>query len=235
MHKPKTYVLIISEKPEKEITTSKMLKKQYKCPICKQKHMIEAEDDNRCYLDGVPFQAMETMMKMTAFCENCGILYTTSPLYSHIDEHASWRSEEYKQAVQREYRDITEKKLHLFEAMYHPMYMPLYYAHYYHEVCDMEQERKWLNIAIQNIETGEDDEDYNFDGLDFAAYPVQGIFALTPDLRLIDLYRRIGDFDKACQQIAAIKCTPEYECDNALMQYIEYQEALIADHNSEPI
>jgi transcription elongation factor Elf1 len=212
---------------------SKVYSKKYKCPVCGRPHMIEVEDGVGCYLDGVPAQSMESMMKMVALCTNCGVLYTTSKLYAHIDEPAAWRSEEYKQAVQREYRDITEKKLHLFEAIYHPMYMPLYYAHYYHEVGDMEQERKWLNIAIQNIETGEDDEEYNFDGLDFTAYHVQGMFALTPDLRLIDLCRRIGEFDKACQQIATIKCTPEYECDNALMQYIEYQEALIADHNTE--
>jgi transcription elongation factor Elf1 len=212
---------------------SKVYSKKYKCPVCGRPHMIEVEDGVGCYLDGVPAQSMESMMKMVALCTNCGVLYTTSKLYAHIDEPAAWRSEEYKQAVQREYRDITEKKLHLFEAIYHPMYMPLYYAHYYHEVGDMEQERKWLNIAIQHIETGEDDEEYNFDGLDFTAYHVQGMFALTPDLRLIDLCRRIGDFDKACQQIAIIKCTPEYECDNALMQYIEYQEALIADHNTE--
>jgi transcription elongation factor Elf1 len=212
---------------------SKVYSKKYKCPVCGRPHMIEVEDGVGCYLDGVPAQSMESMMKMVALCTNCGVLYTTSKLYAHIDEPAAWRSEEYKQAVQREYRDITEKKLHLFEAIYHPMYMPLYYAHYYHEVGDMEQERKWLNIAIQHIETGEDDEEYNFDGLDFTAYHVQGMFALTPDLRLIDLCRRIGDFDKACQQIATIKCTPEYECDNALMQYIEYQEALIADHNTE--
>lgn len=211
---------------------SKVYSKKYKCPVCGRPHMIEVEDSVGCYLDGVPAQSMESMMKMVALCTNCGVLYTTSKLYSHIDESTAWRSEEYKQAVQREYRDITEKKLHLFEAMYHPMYMPLYYAHYYHEVGDMEQERKWLNIAIQNLETGEDDEEYNFDGLDFAAYHVQGIFVLTPDLRLIDLYRRIGEFDKACQQIAAIKCTPEYECDNALMQYIEYQESLIAEHET---
>ena len=72
--------------------------------------MIEVNDDNRCFLDGVPYQTMESMMKMVALCTNCGVLYTTSKLYSHIDEPAAWRSEEYKQAIQREYRDITEKK-----------------------------------------------------------------------------------------------------------------------------
>ena len=119
-----------------------------------------------------------------------------------------------------------------FNAMYHPMYMPLYYAHYYREVGDAEQAHRWLRTAIENIESGADDEVYNMEGMDFAAYHIQGVFHLTPEVRVVDLYRQAGEYDKALQHIAQLKCTPEYEMDNALMQYIEYQEMLLASQNT---
>ena len=211
---------------------SKIYSKKYKCPICGRPHTLEVTDDVGCFLDGVPYQTMESMMKMVALCENCGVLYTTSKFDANVDEQTAWRSEEYQQAYQASYRDMTEKKLALFDAMYHPTYMPLYYAHYYREVGDAEQESRWLSTAIANIESGADEEEYNMDGMDFVAYHIQGVFHLTPEVRVVDLYRRAGEYDKALQHIAQLKCTPEYEMDNALMQYIEYQEMLLASQNT---
>ena len=72
---------------------SKIYSKKYKCPICSRSHTIEVTDDVGCFLDGVPYQTMESMMKMVALCENCGVLYTTSKFDANVDEQTAWRSE----------------------------------------------------------------------------------------------------------------------------------------------
>ena len=50
---------------------------------------------------------------------------------------------------------------------------------------------------------------------------------MTHELRIIDLYRRIGEFNKAYECIEALKCAPEYKCDNTLVQYVTQEEQLL--------
>lgn len=200
------------------------------CPICGQMHKIEYHPFTTLFLDAMPFVPMNQIMKMMAFCTTCGWAYFIKDL-TPIDAVNILRSAEYKQVLQTQYRDETEKKLHLFDAIYHMPYMPAYYAHYYQEVGDNETASTWLRHMVNDILNERDVKPLEIEKHQLEHCKLTDVLAFYPDVKLVDLYRRLGDEDNALRQIASLRAQEYHAEPVTLMEYLACQEALIKAHN----
>ncbi|MBQ8805953.1 MAG: hypothetical protein IJZ68_05670 [Bacteroidaceae bacterium] len=204
--------------------------KEVACPICGQLHTLEYQPFTTLFLDAMPFVTMEQTMKMMALCTTCGWAYFIKDL-EPINAVSILQGPEYQQVLHAEYRDETEKKLHLFEAIYHMPYMPAYYAHYYQEVGDRDKAVKWLRKMVDDVLDEKDVKPLEIEKHQFEHCPMSDVLAFYPDIKLVDLYRRLGDVPKTTQHIAYLRSQQHEAPPTALMEYLTYQETLLKQHN----
>lgn len=205
--------------------------KVIKCPLCGHEHAINVYNYTGFYLDGMHNLPVSKAMEMMVVCTACGLLYSAE------DREINWRvrlrSQEYQQALSKQYPSVTEQKLALWDVLLHREYMPMYYAHYYREIGDREKEQVALQDAITAILSGKDNAKYNMHGIKWVNFNCVGQIVLTPDVRLVDLYRRTKQWDKALQQIEKVRTMEYMVTPYELFEYLKFEKRLITQKNSD--
>lgn len=195
------------------------------CPHCGTVHTVEFCDYSNVYLDGVPQLPIKDLMRRFVFCSNCGLLYT-----SGIRETAKCVPTDavYRTLYEKQYTDITEKKLYLLNLLYEPTYLPLFLAHHYYETHQGVRRTQALQQAQKYLSTHKDacvQELKSCGSLQF-----ENTMMCYPEHRLVDVYRQLQEWDAASELIQQLRAG---KVNNALTQYLDLQEELISKQNSD--
>ena len=59
-----------------------------------------------------------------------------------------------------------------------------------------------------------------------------GAFGLHPEVRLVDIYRQMGEWEKANTQIASLRNREYFEHPSEMFEYLALEEKLIKRHDS---
>ena len=210
--------------------SKKSMSETIKCPNCGQEYIIPAHQYDKHYLDGMYTMPISKMMEMAVVCSKCGLLHSTQDL------SGIWKTQhktaEYKAAMDKVYLNDTERKLALWDALSHSVDLVMYWAHYYNEINDVHSEQQMLHKAIQYIESKKDNYAAQYNLHEFAAlHHYYGIFAMTPEVRLVDLYRRTSQWEKAIAQIDMLRQKTYVVEPDALFVYLDLEEKLVQKHN----
>lgn len=200
------------------------------CPNCGTNNPIQRSEVTKVYLDGTPQMPMEQLLAQCAVCEQCHLIYTADATQ---DAKQIVQQPEYTKACTQKYSDNVEQKLALLHAAFHPWYIASYYARYYHEQQDEISEQKWLNIAIDNIVTGQDQhaEEYIATEVPQVKLRRNESMYLYAEVRLVDLYRRAQRFQEATAQIAKLR-NRKVLARPTFYNYLDLEERLIAQQDS---
>lgn len=201
-----------------------------KCPVCGCEHTVNVHHYTGFYMDGMHNLPVSKAMEMMVVCTTCGLLYSAEDLAINWKEKL--QSKEYQQALAKQYPSLTEQKLALWDALLHGKYMPMYYAHYYHEIGNTLNEQKALRTAIDAINTRVDTDKYHVNGKDIVNFRDAGLILMTPDVRLVDLYRRTQQWDAALTQIEKLRSMEYMVTPYTLLSYLKDEEKLIHQKNS---
>ena len=208
----------------------KIYHREMECPMCGKSHILTLYEHDSFYLDGTPAITVEQFLASQALCTKCGFMYTHIPP-ENVCVWDVWHSEEYQRIMKEEYHDETERKLKLYTLFHDYEYIPLYFSHYYAEIGDREKECEWLKKAIQLIKSGEDDIPYFLDRMPFKHFHMQYEFSVLPEYRLVDMYRRLGDFEGALAYIERLRATPDVDA-YGLDTYLDAEKQLILAGNT---
>ena len=208
----------------------KIYSKEMECPMCGKPHALVLHEHDSFYMDGVPAISMEQLFAVQALCTECGFMYTHTPP-KDVPVWDIWHSEEYQNIMRESCYDETERKMKLCMLFYDDPAMPLYFSHYYAEIGNREKECEWLKKAIQQIESGKDDATYFLDRMSLKNCSISYEFHILPEYRLLDMYRRLGNTEKALKYAEQLRNTPDVAT-YGLKTYIEAEENWIRAGNT---
>ena len=207
---------------------------QLACPNCGKEHDLVFHNVTHLYLDCSPAIPMSQFAQRIVICTECGLVYFLEDLWL-LDPEGAVSQPEYQEALKAEYLNDAEKKLVLMELLYEFEFVPLYRAHLYRECNDTAKEQEWLNIAIKNIEDGVDTVVDAYTQQELHNLSFHGELYVSPEMRLIDLYRRTRQFDKAKERaesiIKSLNDSPE---DAPCRAYLQRELNLIKKKNDTP-
>lgn len=168
-----------------------------KCPNCEKEHQIPMHQA-KWRLDGTPDMSIVDMMSAFVFCE-CGMLVSYPPFST-----CHFTKPSYQTALQEP--DIVLRTLKAWEILtnYADGLYTLY-AHYYHECGQFEDERMALLQAIDTIKRGGDPSAITLDASECANAKFTGTYFMSAEDRLVDLYRRTEQWDKALTTIQELR------------------------------
>lgn len=196
------------------------------CPNCGRRHQVETTHYQGMYLNGMPKISMKDFMEMTKICD-CGLL-VASKEWSGIKTKEILPTEGYQKLLKKKHSSETLKKLDLFVKLYHFCHYELYYVLYYDETRKTKKRNEHLEAAIQRVLDEVDKQDYVIDGEKMYGMSDTKTLHLTPDLRLVDYYRCLGQFENATKQIK--KC--QRGASDVIKAYLQVETQLIADENT---
>lgn len=197
------------------------------CPNCGRTHKVDTTYYHGVYLNGMPKIRMDAFMAMTVICP-CGLLVAAKE-FCGVNTKECLSTEAYQTALNATYDSEAEKKLALFDALYHFPQMEMYYTQYYDELGDTNRRNLHLERAVQRILNSTDEQDYLINGDEMYGMKHTYALVLTPERRLIDLYRCLGRFDEAQKQIKKLRKdsdTEEYQA------YLKLEASLVKAKNS---
>lgn len=195
------------------------------CPHCGAVHTVEFCEYDNVYLDGVPHIAIRDLMKRFAVCTKCGLLYTNG-----VREFAKCTPNDsvYRNLFEKQYNDITEKKLYLLNILYEPSYIPLFLAHHYRETHQGKRQQQALQQAKSYLLSHKDACVQELKSCGPLQFEVP--MMCYPEHRLVDVYRQLQEWDAASELIQRLRAG---KVNNALTQYLDLQEELISKQNSD--
>lgn len=207
---------------------------QRECPNCGKEHDLVFYNVPHLYLDCSPAIPMSRLAQRIAICTECGLVYLLEDEWL-LDAEGAVSQPKYQEALKAEYMNDAEKKLVLLGLLYEFEFVPLYRAHLYRECHDTAKEQAWLNIAIKNIEDGVDTVHVAYANQEFRNLSFYGELYVSPEMRLIDLYRRTRQFDKAKERaehlMKSLGNSPE---DTPCRAYLQRELNLIKKKNDTP-
>lgn len=207
---------------------------QLECPNCGKEHDLMFHNVTHFYLDCSPAIPMSQFAQRIAICTECGLVYFLEDLWL-LDPEKAVSQPKYQEALKAEYLNDAEKKLVLMGLLYEFEFVPLYRAHLYRECNDTAKEQEWLHIAIKDIEDGVDEVEDAYTKQEFRNLSFCGELYVSPEMRLIDLYRRTGQFDKAKKRAERImKSLDDSPEDDACRAYLQRELNLIKKKNDTP-
>lgn len=200
------------------------------CPNCGKQHNIIPIHYNGVYLSGMPKISMRDFTSMMKICK-CGFLVTARKrdIEKAIER---FQSDAYTTALHATYDTEEEYKLALLEALYDFPQMEMYRAQLFTENGNDTKRHAALEAAIARIETRQDVQIYRINGEAMHGVSDTLDLVLTPQRRLIDLYRQKGDFAAAKSQLKQLRKKP-YEI--GWDEYMRAESNLIRSQNSEMI
>lgn len=203
------------------------------CPHCGTEHEMEYTADTKFYLNGFPKTPVANLMKTVALCTKCGLVYLAQNTYS--DTALVLNNPDYQAAAAQEYVSDIEQKLHLLYSLNIYQWVPAYFSAYYHETNQEAKMREWLTKEAENVLTGQDTMYQNVtecNARGACSMPAfkrfEGQFILSPELRLVDIYRRLGKFEDALDVIQRLRAKKYGKTPYTLFEYLDVQEHLIA-------
>lgn len=195
-----------------------------KCPNCGKEHNLTFHYFT-WRLDGTPNIPMTKRMESLSVCE-CGMLVSHIALSTHF-----FQTQAYKDALQEE--DLVLRKLKAWSVLLNSDYsLHLFYAHYYRECNDNANEQLCLKKAIDVIEQGVDNVTLRVLPKDCPQVRFQSEHFMTPEDRLVDLYRRTSQWDKALALIRQLRNKEYFVTPNAKFAILDYEEKLIKAHDA---
>lgn len=200
------------------------------CPNCGKKYNIIPVYATGVYLNGMPKITMKDFTSMMVICD-CGLLVTARN--RNADENVKiLPSSAYQDALHAKYDSEVEQKLALFDILYSLPQIDMYYAQWFTECNNQTKRLAAITNAITRIKTKQDVQIYLIRGE--AMYGVNDTLdlILTPQRRLIDLYRQKGDFAAARLQLKQLRKKP-YEI--GWDEYMRTELNLIRSQNSDMI
>lgn len=195
-----------------------------KCPHCGKEYTLPFYNF-KWRLDGTPDLPMAKRMESLEICE-CGMLVSNVALSTRF-----FNAPEYQFALQE--TDPVLRKLKAWSVLLNgDAGLHMFYAHHYRECGNAEDEQIELCKAIDTIERGIDNATLRVFPKDCPQVKFKSEHFMTPEDRLVDLYRRTAQWDKALVLIQQLR-TKEYTVrPNAKFAILDYEERLIKSKNS---
>ncbi len=166
------------------------------CPNCGKEHELTFYNIPHLYLDCSPALQMSKFTQRIVICTECGLVYFYEDEWL-LNAEAAIAQPEYQTALNAEYVSEAEKKLVLLGLLYEFEFVPLYLAHLYRELKNTTKESEWLDVAIKNIQNGADAVCDAYPRHEFKNLHFDGELCISPEMRLVDLYRRTEQFENA--------------------------------------
>ena len=163
------------------------------CPNCGKKHNITPIHYNGVYLSGMPKISMRDFTSMMKVCE-CGFLVTARKrdIEKAIER---FQTDAYQTALHAAYDTEEEYKLALLDVLYNFPQMEMYRAQLFTETGNAAKRHAALEAAIVRIEKRQDVQIYPINGDEMYGIHDTLCLILTPQRRLVDLYRQMGEFE----------------------------------------
>ena len=194
------------------------------CPNCGKEHQLTLYKA-KYYMDGTPACPVEKWMECMQIC-SCGMLILPTPASVNIMEIP-----QYRDVVKPS--DSTIDKLQALLLCSNSAELYPLCANYYEERNQPEQAMEYLLKAIECNERGEHQawSYVPFNG--FLNLPGLYEFYLDSQTRLVDLYRRAGQFDKALECIRKDKARSVPSEYKAVEEWYKLETKLCKRHNSQ--
>lgn len=195
------------------------------CPNCGTVHQVTKWTNTYHYLDGVHKIPIDKWAQRYVVCVKCGILYgkAHNPLVINpkVMENTAYRCLSQNTEMSHEEKVVL---MLIQECAYNaPLWerlLPHVYAgkdaeKYIQALCQVER-----NILTHKerparlLECG-------------SLHWKYGWFGLYPEVRLIDIYRQMGEWEKAKQQIAYVRQKEYFEYPDQLFDYLKLENKLI--------
>ena len=184
------------------------------CPQCQRIHTLSSFP-GKLGLDGTSLISVQEIMNTVAICE-CGMLVTHIDILPGVTRMHGYQD---KLAI----TDEVIRKIELLWLTTGSTDFLLYGAKYCRSIGNQSQELEYLMKAIQCFENGLQFKSH-FSAKHFV-YAFKKDITITEAHKLTDLYRRIGNFDKALELLA--KCANDSE-------WYFMEQKLIQDGNNTP-
>ena len=200
------------------------------CPYCGTVHQVTKWTNTYHCLDGVHQLPIDKWAQRYVVCTTCGLLYgkAHNPLvanpnimddstYRHLSQSAEMSHEEKVVLM------LIQEGTHtapLWEKL-----LPRVYAD-----NDREKYLEALRQVEKNILAHKESSTRMVEcGKLRWQY---GAFGLHPEVRLVDIYRQMGEWEKANTQIASLRNREYFEHPSEMFEYLALEEKLIKRHDS---
>ena len=195
-----------------------------KCPHCGKEYALPFYNF-KWRLDGTPDLPIAKRMESLEICE-CGMLVSHVAFSTYF-----FQTQAYQEALQEESPVL--RKLKAWSVLLNcDAGLHMFYAHYYHECGDIENEQLAIQQAIKVIEDGVDNATLRVFPHEFPKVQLKSEHFMTPEDRLVDLYRRASQWDKALTLIHQLRNGKYVVKPNAKFAILDYEEKLIQAKNN---
>lgn len=194
-----------------------------KCPKCSQTHELTLYD-TKYLLDGTPALPMTKLLERIHICD-CGML--VAPVEYPI---AIMNNPGYKEGLFQP--DPILRKLDLLISATGDLSALTYYAQYYNEIGDADKEKQALLQAIEALESGEDRRALAVPAGQFMSLHTNYSMHQYTEDRLIDLYRRTKQYEKAKILIKQRREKQYPVTPHEIFAFLSLEEKLMRQNNS---
>lgn len=208
----------------------------HECPLCGKEVQSKINMSNRYqdkYLDGQHKMPFDVFMSMYHMCPRCGLVYVfygTGTLFVSDATKNISLSDEYQNIFRDKTLSEPLKMLKLIKELskaHEIMGQDInwLFLRYFEELDDQKNIDKYLKKVIKDIEGGLFFHTNLYTGE--TCCNLGGKLILNPNIVFVDLYRRLGQFEKAKEYINICLQYKWAQNNTALKQYLAIQEKLI--------
>lgn len=208
----------------------------HKCPLCGkeiQSKLNSSHQYKEKYLDGQHKMPFDVFMSMYHLCPRCGLVYVfygTGTLFVSETTKNISMSDQYQNIFRDKTLPEPLKILKLIKELskaHEIMGQDInwLFLRYFEEKDDQKNIDRYLKKVISDINDGLFFHTNLYDGE--TCCNLNGRIILNPNIVFIDLYRRLGQFEKAREYINICLQYKWAQNNTALEQYLSIQERLI--------
>lgn len=193
------------------------------CPHCRKEHKVQYHQVKEYYLDGTP-KDLEGALSMSVICD-CGCVCQESYIFDCQQWSELISQPEHQVILSGNYGDV-ERKIRIM-LLYPGVYgvRDVWLTH----VGSNKENHDALLSAIPRIESlSPCVVDTDVLGCYLPQFKWKWPFLITKDMKLADMYRRVGDFDKASNLLRHIAHNAN---DKYTQEYVALQRMLIDQQN----
>ena len=204
----------------------KAVKTKKECPVCGKMHTLVEHPHQLVWLDGHPQLPMSEFLEQYAMCSECGCVYGVDASESTAMTQLV-RSEHYQALRQADCDTPLKKLLCMNEYQWGFGNIPLLLAHYYDEIGDHDKTNDALRQAADAIGSSRFSDTRTIYTGETRQFKIIQSLMLQPELYLVDIYRRAGQFESAVNKIAELRARTYFGKPTNIMNYLACEEDLI--------